>query len=72
VLIQVYLQRCEALPDKVEILPNEPADERSSVEAQAVKCKLINTTCITRRQSECVIGNSARAPRIGTQIIRTF
>jgi hypothetical protein len=34
--------------DKVEILPNEPADERSSVEAQSVKCKLINTTRIPR------------------------
>jgi hypothetical protein len=35
--------------DKVEILRNEPADECSSDEAQAVKCKLINTTCIARR-----------------------
>jgi hypothetical protein len=35
--------------DKVEILRNEPANERSSIEAQAVKCKLINTTCMARR-----------------------
>jgi hypothetical protein len=35
--------------DKVEILRNEPADERSSVEARAIKCKMINTTCIARR-----------------------
>jgi hypothetical protein len=35
--------------DKVEILRNEPADERSSLEAQAAKCKLISTTCIARR-----------------------
>jgi hypothetical protein len=34
--------------DKVEILRNEPAGDRSSVETQSVKCKLINTICIAR------------------------